>query len=78
MVLFIAAQKCTICHPQIPFYSTVFTQHTMKPNPTKVQALQDLPDTHQSERIAINFSPNSIIYSHSSLIPPRLPSLEHR
>ena len=35
--------KCTIPKPQITFYSAVFTQHSMKPNSAKVQALKDLP-----------------------------------
>ena len=35
--------NCSICHPQISFYGTIFTVQGMKPDPAKVQALQDLP-----------------------------------
>ena len=35
--------KCSICQPQISFYSSIFTVQGMKPDLAKVQALQDLP-----------------------------------
>ena len=37
------SSKCLICQPQIFFYGTIFTAQGMKPDPAKVQALQDLP-----------------------------------
>ena len=36
------SSKCSICEPQISFYSAIFTVQGMKPDPAKVQALQDL------------------------------------
>ena len=37
------SNKCSICQPQISFYGAIFTAQGMKPDPVKVQALQDLP-----------------------------------
>ena len=37
------SNKCSICQPQILFYGAIFTAQGMKPDPAKVQALQDLP-----------------------------------
>ena len=37
------SHKCSIRQPQITFYGSIFTSQGMKPNPTKIQALQDLP-----------------------------------
>ena len=37
------SSKCAICQPQIPFYGAIFTAQGMRPDPTKVQVLQDLP-----------------------------------
>ena len=37
------SNKCSICQPQISFYGAIFTEQGMKPDPVKVQALQDLP-----------------------------------
>ena len=37
------SNKCSICQPQILFYGAIFTAQGMKPDPVKVQALQDLP-----------------------------------
>ena len=37
------SNKCSICQPQISFYGGIFTVQGMKPDPVKVQALQDLP-----------------------------------
>ena len=37
------SSKCSISHPQISFYGAIFTAQGMKPDPAKVQALQDLP-----------------------------------
>ena len=35
--------KCHIRQPQIAFYGAVFIGQGMQPDPTKIQALQDLP-----------------------------------
>ena len=35
--------KCHIMKPQIAFYAAVFTGQGMQPDPSKIQALQDLP-----------------------------------
>ena len=35
--------KSVICQSQISFYGTKFTVQGMRPDPAKVQALQDLP-----------------------------------
>ena len=37
------SNKCSIRQPQISFYGAIFTAQGMKPDPVKVQALQDLP-----------------------------------
>ena len=37
------SSKCAIHQPQISFYGTIFTMQGMRPDPAKVQALQDLP-----------------------------------
>ena len=37
------SNKCSICQPQISFYGAIFTVQGMKPDPVKIQALQDLP-----------------------------------
>ena len=37
------SSKCTIRQSQISFYGTIFTVQDMRPDPAKVQALQDLP-----------------------------------
>ena len=37
------SSKCSICQLQIFFYGAIFTAQGMKPDPAKVQALQDLP-----------------------------------
>ena len=36
------SSECSICQPQISFYGAIFTVQGMKPDPTKVQVLQDL------------------------------------
>ena len=43
MALFSTANNASSEQSQITFYGAVFTKHGMKPNPAKVQALQDLP-----------------------------------
>ena len=37
------SSKCQIRQPQIAFYSAVFTAKGIWPDPSKIQALQDLP-----------------------------------
>ena len=37
------SNKCHISQPEFTFCGTVFTANGMKPDPIKVQALQDLP-----------------------------------
>ena len=37
------SSKCGICQPKISFYGAIFTVQGMRPDPAKVQALQDLP-----------------------------------
>ena len=37
------SSKCRIGQPQISFYSAVFTLLGIKPDPNKVQILQDIP-----------------------------------
>ena len=37
------SSKCAICQPKISFYGAIFTVQGMRPDPAKVQALQDLP-----------------------------------
>ena len=43
------SHKCSIRQLQITFYGAIFTSKGMKPGPTKIQALQDLPtpDNHK-------------------------------
>ena len=43
--------KCQIRQPQIAFYSTVFTAQGMWPDPSKFQALQDLPTPNSQTKL---------------------------
>ena len=43
------SNKCHISQPQITFYGTIFSAQGIKPDPMKIQALQDLP-TPQSQK----------------------------
>ena len=45
------SNKCSICQPQISFYGSIFTVQGMKPDPVKVQALQDLPAPHTPKQL---------------------------
>ena len=47
------SNKCSICQPQIPFYGAIFTVQGMKPDPVKVQALQDLPAPHTPKQLQL-------------------------
>ena len=37
------SSKCAICKPQMSFYGTIFTVQGVRPDPAKIQALEDLP-----------------------------------
>ena len=43
------SRKCQISKPQITFFGTIFSAKGMKPDPIKIQALQDLP-TPQTQK----------------------------
>ena len=43
--------KCHISQPQITFYGTVFSAQGMKPNPIKIQALQDIPTPQNQKQL---------------------------
>ena len=45
------SNKCSIHQPQILFYGTIFMVQGMKPDPVKVQALQDLPAPHTPKQL---------------------------
>ena len=42
-VWYFNSNKCHISQPQITFYGTIFSAQGIKPDPMKIQALQDLP-----------------------------------
>ena len=43
--------KCHIRQPQIAFYGAVFTGQGMRPDPSKIQALQDLPASDSQTKL---------------------------
>ena len=43
------SNKCHISQPEITFYGTIFSAQSIKPDPMKIQALQDLP-TPQTQK----------------------------
>ena len=43
--------KCQIRQPQIAFYGAVFTVQGMWPDPSKIQALQDLPTPNSQAKL---------------------------
>ena len=47
--LVFSSRKCQISKPQITFFGTIFSAKGMKPDPIKIQALQDLP-TPQTQK----------------------------
>ena len=49
-IVFISS-KCTISQPRISFYGAIFSAKGMKPDPKKVQALQDLPTPHTQKEL---------------------------
>ena len=52
------SHKCSIRQLQITFYGAIFTSKGMKPNPMKIQALQDLPtpDNHKQLQVIFMFN----------------------
>ena len=45
------SSKCAIWQSQISFYGAIFTAQGMRPDPAKVQALQDLPAPQNSKQL---------------------------
>ena len=45
------SSKCAICKSHISFYGTIFTAQGMRPDPAKVQALQDLPTPQNPKQL---------------------------
>ena len=45
------SSKCAICQSQIYFYGIIFTAQGLRPNPAKVQALQDLPAPENAKHL---------------------------
>ena len=45
------SSKCTISQPHTSFYGAIFSAKGMKPDPKKVQALQDLPTPHTQKEL---------------------------
>ena len=45
------SRKCQISKPQITFFGTVFSAKGMKPDPIKIQALQDLPTLQNQKQL---------------------------
>ena len=53
------SHKCSIRQLQITFYGAIFTSKGMKPDPTKIQALQDLP-TPDNHTVTVIFRFNQL------------------
>ena len=49
--IFFNSAKCQIRQPHIAFYGTVFTAQGMQPDPSKIQALQDLPTPNSQAKL---------------------------
>ena len=45
------SSKCAICQSKISFYGATFTVQGMRPDPAKVQALQDLPAPQNAKQL---------------------------
>ena len=54
------SSKCAIRQSQISFYSTIFTAQGVRPDPAKVQALQDLPAPQNSKLPQSFFRPHQL------------------
>ena len=52
------SSKCSICQSQISFYGAIFTVQGMRPDPAKVQALQDLPAPQNPKATPVIFRLN--------------------
>ena len=59
------SNKCSIHQPQISFYGAIFTVQGMKPDPAKVQALQDLP-APKPKTTQVLFRPSQLL----AALPP--------
>ena len=62
------SNKCHISQPQITFYGTIFSAQGIKPDPMKIQALQDLP-TPQTQKQLQSF------LGHVNYLQPFLPGI---
>ena len=51
--LVFSSNKCHISQPQITFYGTIFSAQGMKPDPMKLQALQDLPTPQTQKQLQL-------------------------
>ena len=47
------SDKCSIRQPQSTFYGAIFTTQGTKPDPVKIQALQDLPTPEKHKQLQI-------------------------
>ena len=45
------SHKCSIKQPQVTFYGAIFTAQGMKPDPMKIQALQDLSTPENDKQL---------------------------
>ena len=45
------SHKCSSRQPQITFYVAIFTAQGMKPDPTEIQTLQDLPTPENHKQL---------------------------
>ena len=45
------SNKCQLSKPLMTYYSTIFMANSMKPDPIKVQAFQDLPTPHGKKQL---------------------------
>ena len=61
------SSMCAICQSQISFYGAIFTAQGMRPDPAKVQALQELPAL-KIHRNCSSFRLNQLL----AIIPPQL------
>ena len=55
------SSKCAIHQSQISFYGTIFIAQGMRPEPAKVQALQDLPAPPKSKATPVIFRLNILL-----------------
>ena len=55
------SSKCAICQSQISFYGAMFTVQGMRPDPVKVQALQDLPAPQNPKQLQSFFRSSKLL-----------------